>query len=270
VNDALNANINGLQVWFEHQGNPDAPPLVLIHGFPFTHEMWRPQTGIFSERFRVIDYDLRGLGQTGAGDGQYPFEFFVDDLISLLDHMKIRRAALCGLSMGGYIALRAIERNPERVAALILADTQARADSNEAKLKRAAAVRAIKENGVKPFAEGFLKTVFTPKSLVAKSECTLTIQRIIESNSSTGICGALIAMATRTDTVPSLSAIRVPTLILVGEQDILTPVSTSQEMHERICGSELRIIKDAAHLSNMENADEFNRQLVDFLSKTSL
>ena len=265
----MNAFINGLEVWFEHQGRPDAPPLVLIHGFPFSHEMWRPQTGVFSERFWVIDYDLRGLGRSSAGDGQYPFEFFVDDLISLLDHMKIRKASLCGLSMGGYIALRAVERNPERVTALILADTQARADSNETKLKRAASVRAIKANGVKTFAEGFLKTVFTPDSLIAKTESTLAIQRIIESNSSTGVVGALIAMATRTDTVSSLSAIQVPTLILVGEQDTLTPVSTSQEMHERIRGSELRIIKNAAHLSNMENANEFNKQSLDFLSKVS-
>jgi len=266
----LNAFVNGLDVWFEHQGRPEAPPLVLIHGFPFSHEMWRPQIVVFSERFRVIDYDLRGLGRSSAGDGQYPFEFFVDDLISLLDHMKIKKATLCGLSMGGYIALRAVERNPERVTALILADTQARADSNETKLKRAASVRAIKANGVKPFAEGFLKSVFTPESLIAKTESTQAIQRIIESNSSTGVCGALIAMATRTDTVQSLSAIQTPTLILVGEQDTLTPPSTSQEMHERIPRSELRIIKNAAHLSNMETADEFNRHVIAFLSKTSL
>jgi pimeloyl-ACP methyl ester carboxylesterase len=266
----LKAEINGLQVWFEQQGDPAFPPLVLIHGFPFNHEMWGPQIGVFCEKFFVIDYDLRGFGQSSWGDGQYPFEFFVDDLIGLLDHLNIRKVALCGLSMGGYIALRAIERNPERVTALILADTQARADSNEAKLKRAATVRAIKANGVKPFTQDFLKTVFTPQSLERKLESTLAIQRIIESNSSKGICGALIAMATRTDTVASLSAIRVPALILVGEQDTLTPVSTSQEMHKGISRSELRIIKNAAHLSNMENADEFNRQALDFLSKTSL
>jgi 3-oxoadipate enol-lactonase len=266
----LNANINGLQMWFDHHGSPAALPLVLIHGFPFSHEMWRPQVGVLSEAFRVIEYDVRGHGKSSAGDGQYPFEFFVDDLISLLDHMEVKKAVLCGLSMGGYIALRAVERNPERVLGLVLADTQAKADSNAAKLKRAEAVRAIKKKGVKPFAEDFLKTVFTQQNLAAKSEFVVRIQKIMESNSAIGICGALIALATRTDTVPSLSAIQVPTLVVVGEQDTLTPISASQEIHDRILGSELHIIKNAAHLSNVENANDFNSYVKEFLSKVPL
>ena len=263
----MNTVIDGLQIWFEQKGSPSALPLVLIHGFPFSHEMWRPQIDALSQAFWIIDYDLRGHGRSDAGDGQYPFEFFVEDLISLLDHLKVRKAALCGLSMGGYIALRAVERNPERVLALILADTQAEADSNAAKLRRAASVRAIKTNGVKPFAEDFLKTILTPQSLTAKSESIGALRKIIESNSPLGMCGALIALATRTDTVSSLSAIQVPTLILVGEQDTRTPVSASQEMHDKIVGSEIRIIKHAAHLSNIENAEEFNRYVREFLSR---
>jgi 3-oxoadipate enol-lactonase len=229
--------------------------------------MWRPQIGVLSEKLRVIDYDLRGHGQSSASDGQYTFEFFIDDLIALLDHLKMKKMVLCGLSMGGYIALRAVERNPERVLALVLADTQSKADSNEAKLKRAAAIREIKTNGVKPFAEGFLKTAFTPRSLASKSESVAKIRRIIESNSLQGICGTLLALATRTDTTQSLSAIQVPTLILVGDQDTLTPVTASQEMHDRIHGSEMRVIANAAHLSNIENTDEFNKYVTDFLSK---
>ena len=263
----MNALINDVRVWFEDLGSPAALPVVLIHGFPFSHEMWHPQIGVLSESFRAIDYDLRGHGQSSAGDGQYPFEFFVDDLISLLDHLKLKRAVLCGLSMGGYIALRAAERNPERVQALVLADTQSKADSNEVKLKRAASIKDIKRNGVKPFAEAFLKTTFTPQSLTPKSESVAMIQKIIESNSPLGICGALLALATRTDTTASLSTIQVPTLILVGEQDALTPVSASQEMHDRIPRSEMRVITNAAHLSNIENAVEFNRHVKDFLRK---
>jgi len=263
----LNAVLNGLEVWFDYEGSPDALPLVLIHGFPFSHEMWHPQFKAFGEAYWVIEYDLRGHGRSSAGDGQYPFEFFVDDLISLLDYLKIKKAVLCGLSMGGYIALRAVERNPERVLALILADTQAKADSNVGKLKRAAAVRAIKTSGVKPFAEDFLKTVFTPQSLAARSGSVAAIQKVVESNSAIGICGALIALATRTDTVPSLSAIQAPTLILVGEQDTLTPISVAREMHDRIIGSELHVIGHAAHLSNIENPDEFNGHVKEFLRK---
>jgi 3-oxoadipate enol-lactonase len=263
----LFAIINGLRVWFEELGSQAAVPVVLIHGFPFSHEMWHPQIAVLREKFHVIDYDVRGHGQSSAGDGQYPFEFLVDDLISLLDYLKLGRAVLCGLSMGGYIALRAVERNPERVQALILADTQARADTNEGKLKRVDGIKAIKANGIKPFAEGFLKTAFTHTSLSPKSELVVTIQKIIESNSPVGVCGALLALATRTDTTASLSAIQVPTLILAGEQDTITPISLSKEMHDLIHGSEMGVIKNAAHLSNIENADEFNTYVTNFLSK---
>jgi 3-oxoadipate enol-lactonase len=263
----LDAVINGVRMWFEDLGNPAALPVVLIHGFPFSHEMWRPQTGVLSEGFRVIDYDLRGHGQSSAGDGQYPFEFLVDDLISLLDHLQLKKAVLCGLSMGGYVALRAAERNPERLLSLVLADTQSKSDSNEAKLKRAASIREIKTNGMKPFAAAFLKTAFTPESLASKPEFVVPIQKIIESNSPLGTCGALLALATRTDTTDSLSTIHVPTLILVGEKDALTPVSASRDMHDRINGSEMQVVANAAHLSNIENADEFNKYLKDFLSR---
>jgi len=263
----LFAVINDLRVWFEELGTRNAVPVVLIHGFPFSHEMWRPQIAALSREFHVIDYDIRGHGQSSTGDGQYPFEFLVDDLISLLDYLKLGSVVLCGLSMGGYIALRVAERNPERVRALILADTQARADTNEGKLKRAVGIKAIKSNGIKLFAEGFLKTVFTERSLSQKSESVVTIQKIIESNSSLGVCGALLALATRTDTTAFLSAIQVPTLILVGEQDTLTPVFLSEEMHDLIHGSEMAVIKNAAHLSNLENSDEFNRYLTNFLRR---
>ncbi|HUK27393.1 MAG TPA: alpha/beta fold hydrolase [Candidatus Acidoferrales bacterium] len=263
----MQAQINGLQVWFDELGNPGALPVVLIHGFPFSHEMWRPQIPVLSEKFWVIQYDLRGHGQTDVGDGQYALEFFVDDLIALLDYLKIKKAVLCGLSMGGYIALRAVERNPERVFGLILADTQAKADSNEAKLKRAASIKAVKSNGIKPFADNFLNSAFTPQSLTSKSEGVIAIQKIIDSNSQMGICGALLALASRTDTTVSLLAVQVPTLILVGDRDVLTPVSLSQELHDRIRDSEMHVIKNAAHLSNLENAEEFNKYVVDFLNR---
>jgi 3-oxoadipate enol-lactonase len=263
----MRALVNGVDTYYIDVGEPQTIPIVLIHGVALSHEMWRPQIEVLNAKFRGITYDLRGHGQSGVGDGQYAFEFFIDDLISLLDYLRIERAVLCGLSMGGLIALRATERNPERILGLILADTQARADSNEAKLKRAADVRSIKTNGLKPFAADFLKILFSPPNLAAKSEPVVAIQRVIETNSAIGVCGALIALATRTDITSSLSAIQVPTLILVGEQDNLTPVSLSQEMHDGIVGSQFHILKGAAHLSNFEKPNEFNQHLTSFLKK---
>jgi 3-oxoadipate enol-lactonase len=264
---SMKAVVNGIEIYYVDVGASDAPPIVLIHGFPLSNEMWTPQIEILEKRSRVIAYDLRGHGMSGIGDGQYVLEFFVDDLVGLLDFLKIRKAVFCGLSMGGYIALRTAERSPERITALILADTQAKADSNEAKLRRAAAIKSVKANGVDAYAESFLKAVFAPQSFASRSDSVEKIRRIIQSNSSLGICGALLALASRTDTTEALSGIRVPTLILVGEHDALTPPSASQEMHSRIPNSEIHLISNAAHMSNLENSEEFNNHVLDFLDR---
>lgn len=263
----MKAVINGSEVYYEDVGNPAALAIVLIHGFPFSHEMWRPQLTILESRFRAVAYDLRGHGKSGVGDGQYTLEFFVDDLIGLLDHLKIEKAVLCGLSMGGYIALRAVERNPERIRGLILADTQAKADSNETKLRRGASIKAVKAHGVKAYAEGFVKTAFAAESFETKADAVDMIRKVIESNSVLGVCGALLALATRTDTTDALPGIRVPTMILVGEHDALTPVSASEEMHVKIHNSEIHVIQNAAHMSNLENAETFNNYVLDFLDR---
>jgi len=259
----LQASIDGTTIHYVDSGDPAARPIVLIHGFPFSHEMWNPQIGILEKKLRVIAYDVRGHGKSDVGDGQYTLELFVDDLIGLLDHLKIEKAILCGLSMGGYIALRATERNPERWHALVLCDTSSQADSNEAKLRRAATIKTIKREGVKPFADTFLESAFAQTAKDA--EPRLMMKKIIESNSPLGICGTLLALAGRTDTTAALKTINVPTLILVGELDKITPPVLSQRMHDAIKGSELHIIPHAGHLSNIENPADFNKYLLDFL-----
>jgi 3-oxoadipate enol-lactonase len=185
----------------------------------------------------------------------------------LLDALKMEKVILCGLSMGGYIALRAMERNPERMQALVLCDTQCAADSNEAKLKRAANIRIVKEKGVSVFAEGFLKAVFAPKSFETKPEAVDLIRKVIQSNPPLGICGTLLAMASRTDTCATLPKINVPTLIMVGDQDPVTPPSASEVLQKGIANSEMHIIPQAAHLSNLENHEVFNQHLLLFLKQ---
>src|ERR1041385_1473418 len=160
----MDAMINGLRLHYVDTGKSPGIAVLFIHGFPFNHTMWQAQIELLKPHFRVIAYDGRGHGQSEIGDGQYMLEFLVDDLVGLLDHLKLDQAVLCGLSMGGYIALRAIERHPERVRALILCDTRSEADSNEAKLKRSAGIRTVKKEGVPAFAENFLKALFAPES----------------------------------------------------------------------------------------------------------
>ena len=256
----------GVSTFVRDQGSADGIPIVFIHGFPFSHEMWRPQLDFLPKSFRAIAYDVRGHGQADVGDGQYTIELFVDDLISLIDSLKIEQAILCGLSMGGYIALRAAERNPERVRALILADTRPEADGNDAKVKRTATVRVVKTEGVKSFAENFVKAVFAPASFRSLPTEVEFIKQLIAANSSLGICGTAIALAARTDTTASLAAIRVPTLILVGEHDALTPPAASEAMDRLIPNSTLKIIRNAAHMSNLENPADFNAALIEFLN----
>jgi 3-oxoadipate enol-lactonase len=263
----MKALINGAELYYIDVGKPAGAPIVLIHGFPFSHEMWRPQIELLQDRFRVIAYDVRGHGRSEVGDGQYTIELFIDDLIGLLDHLKVKKAILCGLSMGGYIALRAVERNPERCRALILCDTSSEADTNEAKLRRAASIKTVKRDGVKAYAEAFVKAVFAPDTLARKPEIVAMIRGIIESNSQLGICGTLLALAGRTETTASLPKFEAPALILVGELDMVTPPPLSMKMRDNLRNVELHVVSGAAHLSNLENPEEFNSHLLSFLNK---
>ena len=163
--------------------------------------------------------------------------------------------------------MRAIERDPDRFKALILCDTQSAADSNEAKIKRANSVRLVKNEGVARFAESFLKAVFSPHTFEARPEIIDEIRTTILSSSPLGICGALLAMASRTDTTESLSHVRVPTLILVGKDDTVTPPSMANLMHDKISNSKLHLIENAAHMANLENPSVFNDLLVEFVNK---
>jgi len=257
--------INGLAMNYQERGLPPGLPVVFVHGFPFSHAMWDQQMMALPQEYRAISYDVRGHGQSDAGDGQYSIEFFVDDLIGLLDHLGIRQAVICGLSMGGYIALRAVERHPERIRALILCDTRSEADSNEAKVKRAGQAKSVKQTGAKAFADGFVKAVFAPATFQNNPKTVDAIKAVIAGTSPLAIAGTLLALSSRPDTTASLSAINVPTLIMVGELDTLTPPAASEAMHKLIKGSTLQVIPQAAHMSNLENPALFNRHLTDFL-----
>jgi 3-oxoadipate enol-lactonase len=257
----------GLAIEYDVAGPRAGLPVVLVHGFPFDRHMWKPQIEALKERYHVVTYDLRGFGASGAGDCQYSIEYFVDDLIALLDHLKIPKAVVAGLSMGGYIALRAIERHPDRFRGLVLADTRSEPDTNEGKINRASQARSVKKDGMKKFADAFLPAAFHPETPARLPEVVRMIRTVIEQTSPLSAAGTLIALSARTDTTPSLYTINVPSLILVGQHDTITPPTASNAMKEKIRDSELYIIPGAGHLSNLENAEEFNRRLLQYLTK---
>jgi 3-oxoadipate enol-lactonase len=261
----MKLQVNGGAIEYETAGPRNGIPIVLVHGFPFSRAMWDVQVNALKADHHAVTYDVRGHGGSDPGDGQYTMELFVDDLVALLDHLRLRPVVGVGLSMGGYILLRAVERHPEKFRALVLCDTRAEADGNEGKVKRARQAADVKANGLGGFSENFLKAVFHEKTFAEKPDTVAAIRSVIERTSPLAVAGTLIALAGRTDSTASLFRIAVPTLIMVGRHDAVTPPSASQAMKDKIPGSELHVIPGAGHLSNLENPEEFTTHLLRFL-----
>lgn len=257
--------VPGAAIDYETAGPRNGVPVLFVHGFPFSRAMWKPQVDLLKEDHYVVTYDVRGHGASEPGDGQYTVELFVDDLVALLDRLHLKSVAAVGLSMGGYILLRAVERHPERFRALVLCDTRSEADGNEGKVKRARQAADVREKGLASFTEGFLKAVFAGTTFEERPDVVEAVRAMVNATAPAAVAGTLIALAGRTDSTPSLFRIPVPTLIMVGREDSITPPSAAQAMKDKIPGAELRVIPRAGHLSNLENPEEFNRHLADFL-----
>jgi len=264
-----NFTIDGLKISFTDRGNTNGLPVIFMHGFPFDKTMWAPQIAAVGDNIRPITYDIRGHGQSDLGNGYFSIEFFVDDLIALLDYLELDQAVLCGLSMGGYIALRATERHPERITALVLCDTKSTADSDEARVGRAKSIQFMFTHGVDKFADTFAGAVFAPATIKQQPALVEQIKSTIRATDANAIAATLMALAARTDTTASLSQLNCPLLIIVGEQDALTPPSDSEAMLAAAPGATLALIPDAAHLSNLENPEDFNQALLGFLDSLS-
>jgi 3-oxoadipate enol-lactonase len=254
-------------MFYTDTGPKDRPAIIFLHAFPFSSEMWTSQVRELESDFRVITCDMRGFGKTELGDGQYLLDHLVDDLFGLMDQLKLSEVILCGLSMGGYVALRAVEREKGRVSALILADTRSEADSNEAKTKRADAISKIKRGELSAYFDGFLQGALGEDTRKIQPALVLSIKSQLMQVSPKSLVAALIALAARTDTTQFLSEISIPTLIIVGEQDTLTPPPASESMGKKISGSVLRKLPGVGHLSNLESPNEFNSELSSFLRR---
>lgn len=266
VYNNLSIQANGIVINYDDSGIGEIP-IVLIHGFPFDKSMWEPQLNYFKLNFRVISYDIRGYGKTTSDERDPDMNLFADDLIAFLDALHIDKAIVCGLSMGGYILLNALNRYPEKIFAVILSDTQCIGDSAETKEKRTKSIASIKERGLTEFASAFVKNVFFKDSYEENLKIIDKIKSVILSTSSQTVTGTLKALAERKDMCFSLREILVPALILVGEEDTITPLTESQRMKDNIPGSKLFIIPKAGHMSNLDQPELFNEYLNNFLSE---
>ncbi|MDO8550988.1 MAG: alpha/beta fold hydrolase [Ignavibacteria bacterium] len=249
------------------KGDTANQPVIFIHGFPFDHNMWNNQIDELSSNYFCVSYDIRGLGQSPVADGQYTMEMFTDDVLDIIEKQKLYKPVLCGLSMGGYIAQRAVERNENLFSALILCDTKSAADNNDAKIKRAEGIKKINELGVKRFVEEFISNCFAEESISKLGEVYKeTLNRSLNF-SAEGIKGCLLAMAGRTDTTEFLSEIKIPVLLICGEKDKLTPRHIMEEMANSITDSEFHTIPNVGHITPLENPNTVNKIIKDFLSR---
>jgi pimeloyl-ACP methyl ester carboxylesterase len=258
-----NFKINEINV-FDYGG--ELTPLIFIHGFPLSSRMWNEQVSFFKDKFRIITYDVRGLSGSSVDNNLFTMETLVNDFFNILDYFKIEKADVCGLSMGGYISLRTLTKNPERFNTIILADTRAERDDNEGLLNRSQAITDIQSGKRKEFTENFIKKLVNEENYKSK-KLTGFLREMMNEQSVDGICGAMIAIATRTNTLEDLPGVNVPALILIGEEDELTPFHYSENIHKALKNSVLKSIPHSGHMSNIENPDFFNKTVYDFLKE---
>ncbi|MBL0310785.1 MAG: alpha/beta hydrolase [Bacteroidetes bacterium] len=261
----LTIEVNDINISYDDIGEGSIP-VVFLHGFPFDKTMWHSQLEFLKSSSRVIAYDIRGFGKSRDEKASLSIDLFVEDLIMFIDKLQIDKAIVCGLSMGGYIALNAMKRFPQRFQSLILCDTQCIADTPEAKEKRYKSISQIRDEGVTAFNEGFIKGVFYKDSLNNKKEVVEKLRRVVFSNTQKIMAEGLIALAERSETCSCLHTIAIPTLIICGREDVITPLVQSEFMNKEIKGSILKVIDNAGHVSNLEQPDDFNKHLQMFLT----
>lgn len=258
--------VNGVELATADRGS--GLPLVLVHGFPLHHAMWNAQLEALSGRYRVIAPDLRGFGASGVTEGTVTMEQFADDLAALLDALEIDQpVVLCGLSMGGYIAWAFWRKYPSRVRALVFCDTRAAADSPEAAANRLATAERVMREGPGPVADGMLPKLTAKVAPKMHPEVIETLRQMILSTDPRGIAAAARGMAQRPDATAWLPQIACPTLVLVGQEDAISPVAEMRAIAEAIPGAQFVEIGGAGHMSPMENPAEVNVAIGAFLAE---
>jgi len=240
-------------------------PLILLHGFPHNRSLWADQLFGLSDRVRVIAPDLRGFGDS-PGREPFSMESYADDVAELMERLELDCAIIGGLSMGGYVAFEFLRRHRERVHSLILSDTKPGADNDETKTKRRALQEVARTKGAIAVADAQITGMVGATTRESQPELVQRMHGMMAAQPVEGIVGALDAMMNRKDSTPMLPDIDLPVLIVVGEEDALTPEKESRAMHAAIPGSVLEVIPQAGHVSNVEQHVQFNSSVRNFLA----
>ena len=256
---------NGVNVHYTLEGPETARVITLSHSLATDLSMWEPQMGPLIKSFRVLRYDTRGHGKTEAPQGPYSLEMLADDALGLLRALDIEKTFFMGISLGGMIGQALGLKAPEVLSGLILCDTASRIPE-EARSVWSERIEAVRQKGMESQIESTIARWFTPSFRDGRPEEIERVETMIRATIPTGYIGCAHAIR-ELNLTEKIGRIRMPALILVGEEDPGTPVSASEEIHDKIKGSELVILKSAAHLSNIEQSEAFNRAVLDFLKR---
>ena len=250
-----------------HLDEGHGSPLVFIHGFPLDHSMWRHQIPEFRSTHRVLAVDLPGFGQSPAAPGEMSIIGFADQLAEFLDRLGIAdQVTLCGLSMGGSIALQFALRHPKKVSHLILCDCRAAADSLDAqKMRHDLADRVLRE-GPEFVAQAMPARLFAASTLEQQPEIVQSIQSVIRSTAATSVAGGSRALAHREDVVSRLTEITAPTLVIVGCEDLISTVEEMRQISQRLPHATLDEISGAGHMAPLECPTQVNSAIRTWLN----
>ena len=257
------ATINHLNFSYRDQGSGE--PVIFLHAFPLNQTMWDEQVAALSHHCRTVTIDLRGFGGSDAGHGPATMEQMAADVRGLMSGLDIERATIVGLSMGGYVTLAFMRAYPERVRALVLADTRASADTHAARERRLLSAEKAEREGAAAIADDMLPLLLGETTRQTRADTVARVRAMVEGNSPQAIAAAQRGMAARRDSTYILAAIDFPTLIIVGAEDRLTPPAEAESLRDGIRVARLQVIEGAGHLSNIERPAEFNAALTAFI-----
>jgi 3-oxoadipate enol-lactonase len=256
--------INGTTISFVDRGS--GPVLLLAHGFPLDHSMWIGQIKPLSARYRVIAPDLRGFGKSKVTEGVVTMEQFADDLAALLDYLAISEpAVLCGLSMGGYVALAFWRKYAQRLRGLIFCDTRAANDSPETAAARLVLAQRVTSEGTRGVADTMVPRLFAPSTLQRQPHFIEDTRQVIEQSDPRSIAATARGMAQRSDFTAEMHDITCPVLFIVGTSDVITPVDEMQQMARAVPNAQFSVVEHAGHMAPLEQPDIVNATIESFL-----
>ncbi|WP_329376417.1 alpha/beta hydrolase [Streptomyces sp. NBC_01351] len=258
---------NGVNVFFDDLGPRDGAVVILIHGHPFNRTMWAPQTAALTTAgYRVITPDLRGYGESPVVPGTALLADLADDLAALLGRLDIEQAVVGGVSMGGQIAMEMRLRHPGLVRALVLSDTTPVPETEDGRKHRRELAERLLAEGMKPYAEEVIDKMLAPYNVTGMPEAAARVSAMMCATDPEGAAAALRGRAERPDYRPVLAAAAEPCLVLVGADDVYTPVAEAEALHALMPHSVLAVIDGAGHLPGVEQPEAFNRALLEFLA----